>query len=114
VAAALVCSGTTSCTKTQVGLSVAALAAAVVVTTVVITRTVENQHHSLQGCLFTSPGGVELHTSDAKVYVLEGESTSLKVGDRVKLHGSKLKKKDSTSGQVFVVEKLNKDYGTCP
>ncbi len=84
------------------------------VTTVVITRTVENQHHSLQGCLFAGAGGMELHTSDAKVYALEGESTSLKVGDRVKLHGSKLKKKDSTNGQVFVVEKLNRDYGTCP
>ena len=83
-------------------------------TTVVITRTVESQHHSLQGCLFTAPGGLELHTSDAKVYALEGESASLKVGDRVKLHGSKLKEKNSTRGQVFVVEKLTKDYGTCP
>jgi hypothetical protein len=113
--AALACSGTTSCTKTQEGLSVAAIAAVLVGTTVGITFAVQNSHHRLQGCVFSEGNGLKLRTSDAKVYTLEGETATIKVGDRFKFHGSKLKKtKDSTGNQVFVVEKLSKDYGPCP
>jgi hypothetical protein len=115
VFAALVCSGATSCTKTQVGLSAAAIAAVVVGTTVGVTFAVQNSHHTLQGCVFSDANGLKLRTSDAKVYTLEGETATIKVGDRFKFHGSKLKKtKDSTGNQVFVVEKLTKDYGPCP
>jgi surface antigen len=115
VSAALLCSGATSCTKTQIGLSIAAIAAVVVGTTVGVTLAVQNQRHTLQGCVFSGPGGVELRTSDSKIYALEGSAATLKVGDRLKLHGSKLKKtKDSTGNQVFVVEKLSRDYGPCP
>ncbi len=47
--------------------------------------------------------------------MLEGDAASVKVGDRVKLHGSKVKKTKGTVGdQVFKVEKLNRDYGPCP
>jgi hypothetical protein len=113
--AALVCSGATSCTKTQEGLSIAASAAIVAGVTVGITLAVQNHNHTLQGCAFTGPSGLELRTSDAKVYALEGSAATIKVGDRLKLHGSRLKKtKDSTGNQVFVVEKLNRDYGPCP
>lgn len=92
------------------------MVAVVVGTTVGVTYAVENQRHTLRGCVLSSPGGLELRTSDSKiVYALEGHDATIKVGDRVKLHGSKLKKaKDSTTDQVFVVEKLNKDYGPCP
>ena len=115
VFAALVCSGATSCTRTQVGLSAAAIAAILVGTTVGVTYAVKNSHHTLQGCVFSDANGLKLRTSDAKVYTLEGEAATIKVGDRVKFHGSKLKKtKDSTGDQVFVVEKLSKDYGPCP
>jgi hypothetical protein len=116
VVAALVCFGATSCTRTQVTLSVTAMVAVVVGTTVGVTYAVQNQRHTLQGCVLSGPGGLELRTSDSKiVYALEGHAAAIKVGDRVKLHGSKLKKaKDSTSDQVFVVEKLSRDYGPCP
>jgi hypothetical protein len=112
---ALACFGTTSCSKTQVGLSIAATAAVVVGATVGITLAVQNHNHTLQGCAFTGPSGLELRTNDAKIYTIEGSAATLKVGDRLKLHGSKLKKtKGSTGNQVFVVEKLKKDYGPCP
>lgn len=113
--ALLVCCGATSCSKTQIGLSVAAIAAIGAGTAVGITLAVQNSHHTLQGCLVSGPGGLELRTSDSKIFALEGDVAIIKVGDRVKLHGSKLKKtKDSAGDQVFVVEKLNKDYGRCP
>jgi hypothetical protein len=112
--AVLVCFGATSCSRTQVALSAAAMAAVIAGTTVAITLAVENHHHTLQGCVFSGQGGMELRTSDSKVYALQGSAATIKVGDRVKLHGSKLKKaKDSNDDQVFVVEKLRKDYGSC-
>jgi hypothetical protein len=54
--------------------------------------------------------------NDAKVYLLKGDATNIKTGDSVSLHGSKVKKAkgDSTSNQVFEVQKLNKDRGSCP
>jgi hypothetical protein len=115
VFASLVCSGATSCTKTQVGLSIAGTAAVVVGVTVGITLAVQNHNHTLQGCAFSGSSGLELRTSDAKIYTLEGSAATIKVGDRLKLHGSRLKKtKESTGNQVFVVEKLKRDYGPCP
>jgi hypothetical protein len=112
---ALACSGATSCTKTQESLSVAAIAAVLVGTTVGITFAVQNSHHTLQGCVFSDANGLKLRTGDAQVYTLEGETATIKVGDRFKFHGSKLKKtKDSTGDHVFVVERLKRDYGPCP
>jgi hypothetical protein len=115
VFATLVCFFTTSCTKTQVGLSVTAMAAVVVGTTVGVTLAVQNHRHTLQGCVSSGPSGLQLRTIDSKMYTLEGNAANLKVGDRLKLHGSKLKKtKDSSGDLVFVVEKVKKDYGSCP
>jgi hypothetical protein len=112
--AVLVCSGATSCSTTQIALSVTAIAAVGAGTAVGITLAVQNSNHTLQGCLFSGPSGLELRTSDSKIFALEGDAATIKVGDRVKLHGSKLKKtKDSAGDQVFVVEKLKKDYGPC-
>jgi hypothetical protein len=113
--AVLLCPGITSCTRTQVGLSVAAMATVLVGVTVGITLAVQHSHHTLQGCIVSGPNGLELRLNDAKVYTLEGELADVKVGDKLKIHGSKLKKVKGASaeGQVFVVEKVNKDYGSC-
>lgn len=112
---ALACSGATSCTTGQVALSSAAIAAVVVGTTVGITLAVQHSHHTLQGCLFSDGDGLKFRTMDAKEYTVKGETADVKVGDRLKLHGSKVKKRKGDSGdQVFVVEKVNKDYGPCP
>jgi hypothetical protein len=115
VLAAVLCSGATSCTKTQVGLSIAAIGVAVVGITVGVTYAVQSQHHTLQGCLFSDAGGLKLRTSDDKVYTLKGDDAGVKAGERVKFHGAKLKrsKGDKSVDQVFVIEKLNKDYGPC-
>jgi len=113
---ALVCSGATSCTRTQVVLSSAAIAAVVVGTTVGVTYAVKHHRHTLQGCVFSDATGFKLRTSDAKVYTLKGDAASIKVGNSGKFHGSKEKraKGDSTGDQVFVVQKLSKDFGPCP
>jgi hypothetical protein len=113
---ALLSSGVTSCTKTQVGLSTAAIAAVLVATTVGVTLAVKHSHHTLQGCIFSGANGLELRIGDGKLYTLKGDLADVNVGDKLKLHGSRVKKvkDDSAGGQVFVVEKINKNYGPCP
>jgi hypothetical protein len=113
---ALLCSGATSCTRTQIALSATAIGVVVAGTAVGVTYAVKHHNHTLQGCVFSDAGELKLRTSDAKVYLLKGDATNIKTGDSVRLHGSKVKKAkgDSTSNQVFEVQKLNKDRGSCP
>jgi hypothetical protein len=88
--------------------------AAVITVGAVVLVEVNHSHHTLSGCVVTGPNGFELVTSESKRYQLEGDAASAKIGDRVKFHGSKVKKtRDSSGDQVFKVEKLNKDYGPC-
>jgi hypothetical protein len=115
VLASLACSGTTSCSPGEVVVSTTAIAAVLVGTTA-DTIAVESQRHTIKGCVFSDAEGLKLRTSDSKIYSLEGDVAALKVGDRVKFHGSKVKKAkgNDTGREVFVVEKLGKDYGQCP
>jgi hypothetical protein len=75
---------------------------------------VNHSHHTLTGCIFQGPEGLRLQSGHSKIYNLEGDAESIKVGDKVKLHGSRVKKaKGSHGDQAFKVEKLNKNYGPC-
>jgi hypothetical protein len=126
VLAVLLCSGSTApvaCTGStgSIGPSTGEVVGAavgigaVIAVAIIVPVEISHSHHSLTGCVVTGPSGIELRTSDSKTYALEGDAASIKVGDRVKLHGSKAKKtKDTTGDQVFRVEKLNRDYGSCP
>jgi hypothetical protein len=122
---ALLCSGATSPTGCQssgtigpskgevIGAAVGIVA--VITVAIVVVVEVNHGHHVVTGCVVTGPDGLQLRTSDAKTYTLEGDAASIKVGDRVKFHGSKVKKtKDTAGNQVFKVEKIQKDYGPCP
>ena len=88
---------------------------AVIAVAIIVPVEISHSHHILTGCIVTGANGLELRTSDAKTYSLEGDAAGIKVGDKVKIHGSKIKKtKDSTGPGVFKVENLNRDYGPCP
>jgi hypothetical protein len=119
----LLCSGSTAPTECQghigpttgevvgVGVAVGAVIAVAIIVPVEMSRS----HHIVTGCVMTSSNGLELQTSDGKTYELEGDAASIKVGDKVKVHGSKIKKtKDGSGAGVFRVEKLSRDYGACP
>lgn len=89
------------------------IGAAIAVVVVVLVE-VDHSHHSVSGCVTTGPNGLELQTSDSKSYALAGDAASVRVGDRVKLHGSKVRKtKDSSGDQVFRVASISRDYGPC-
>jgi len=121
----LLCSGATSPTGCQpsgssigpstgevVGAAIGAVA--VVTVAVVVLVEVNHSHHTLKGCVSEGPNGLQLQTGDSKTYSLDGDAATVKAGDRVKLHGSRVKKtKDSKGDQIFKVEKLNKDFGPC-
>lgn len=113
--AALVCSGATSCTRTQIALSATAIGVAVAGTAVGVTYAVKHHNHTLQGCVFSDSSGLKLRSSDAKVYLLKGDAASLKAGESVSLHGSKVKRGngDATGDRVFEVQKVNKVNGPC-
>jgi hypothetical protein len=95
----------------QVYGAIAGVAGIAVVGTILA---VNHSHHTLSGCIFDGPGGLRLQTSDSKIYTIEGDAVSLKAGDKVKLHGSRVKKaKGYTGDQAFTVQKLSKNYGPC-
>ncbi len=88
---------------------------AVIAVAIIVPVEISRSHHNITGCVVATPSGLELQTSDAKAYSLEGDATGIKVGDKVKIHGSKIKKtKDSTGPGVFKVEKLSRNFGACP
>ena len=88
---------------------------AAVAVAIIVPVGISRSHHIVTGCVITGSNGLELQTSDSKTYLLEGDAASIKVGDKVKLHGTKIKKtKDSTGPGVFKVEHLNRNYGPCP
>ena len=115
------CGGATSPTNCNehIGPSTGAVVGAVVgagaVVAIVVVVAVNSGHHTVTGCVVSGPNGLELQTSESKRYALEGDAASIKVGDRVKIHGSRVKKtKDTTGEQVYRVEHVKKDYGPCP
>jgi hypothetical protein len=81
----------------------------------VILVEVHKSHHTVKGCVIAGPNGLEVRNeSDKETYALVGVTANTKVGDRVRLHGSKNKKgKNSASDRTFVVEKMSRDYGPC-
>jgi hypothetical protein len=85
-----------------------------VAATVGIILIVNHNNHLLQGCVSDGPNGPELKTSGSETYALEGDSSVVKAGSMVKVHGSKVKKaKNSSGNKAFKVDKLKKDYGPC-
>jgi hypothetical protein len=100
--------------KGEVVGAAVSIVAVVVVGTVVLVE-VNKSHHNLKGCVTAGPDGLTLHTEgNSKVYALTGVMAMVKVGDVIKVHGSKSKgKKDSAGDQDFAVEKMSRDYGPC-
>jgi hypothetical protein len=90
-----------------------AVVGVVVIGTVVLVE-VHNSHHTIKGCVTMGPSGLQVEDSgNQKIYTVTGVTTGVKVGDVVRLHGNKEKKKKGDPDQGFVIEKISKDYGAC-
>lgn len=96
----------------------ATLATAAVVTAVALiglgTYFIIQRAHTVTGCVTDDPNVLLLHTGDGKTYVLLGATTNIKANTKIKVRGTKRKMIPGVIDQPsFVVEKLNKTYGTC-
>lgn len=88
------------------------ISAAVVVGVVVLVE-VNKSHHTVKGCVTAGPGGIEvLNESDKMTYALVGDPSKVKVGDVVRLRGTK-EKKGSAGNRDFLVSSMSKDFGPC-
>jgi hypothetical protein len=120
----LVCCGATSgsCNNSNFNLGpskgeVAALtvgAAAVVAAVIIVPVEINKSHHTLKGCVYNTPAGLELRTTENKTYALSGTTADIAAGNTVRLHGNRKKlPKDTPAGSEFVVAKMQKNYGPC-
>ncbi len=90
---------------------IAGIGAAIAIVTVV---SISHARHTISGCVSMGANGLALQTSDKQIYLLQGIATGVTAGDRVKVHGSKVKSASCAANtKTFVVEKLQKDYGAC-
>ena len=95
-----------------IGASVGVVAVVVVGTVALVE--VHNSHHTIKGCVFSGPSGLQVQDmNNTHTYNVSGVTTGVKVGDVVRLHGDKQKKIKGDPGQGFVIQKINKDYGAC-
>lgn len=70
--------------------------------------------HTVTGCVTDDPDHLLLHTEDGKIYILLGATTHIKADTRIKVRGTRKKKISGLTDQpTFVVEKMNKVYGSC-
>jgi hypothetical protein len=68
---------------------------------------------SITGCAVSNQNDIELRNEgDQQTYTLLGDTTDIKAGERIRVRGKK-KKKESSAGRKFLVEKLVKNYGPC-
>jgi hypothetical protein len=96
----------------QVAAALAGAAAAIVVSTVVVVYAVRRPP-TITGCAVSGANGLTLENdSDHQSFMLNGEMSGIKAGDRVKIQGKKQKGDGTARG--FTVLKLKHDYGACP
>ena len=76
---------------------------------------VHHANHTVDGCVSDGSGGMQLKTqSGAATYVLTGNTAGIRAGERVRLHGTKVKPpKRSTTARTFQVESEKKHFGPC-
>jgi hypothetical protein len=87
---------------------------AVVAAAIIIPVEINKSHHTLKGCIFSTPAGLELRTTDNKTYALSGTTAGLAPGSTLRVHGDKQKHDKNAAGdQVFVVQRMQKNYGPC-
>lgn len=123
----LVCCGATSgsCNNTNGGLGdlgpskgevvgVGIAAVAIVAAVIIVPVEIHKSHHTLKGCILSTPAGLELRTADNEVYALSGTTADIVPGNKVRLHGNHQKHDKNAAGdQVFLIQQMQKNYGHC-
>jgi hypothetical protein len=88
-------------------------AAAVVVVTVLVIH--YSKKRAITGCVVPRQTGMTLiDEKDKQTYMLSGDTTDIKPGDRMKLKGKKVKPKGPDKTLVWEARQVSKNYGACP
>jgi hypothetical protein len=94
-------------------IGIVAVSAALVVITVVIVHE-SRKKRTVTGCVTSGANGMSVtDEKDKRIYALSGNTSDIKPGDRVTLHGKKVNPKDANAPLAWEVNKETKDFGAC-
>jgi hypothetical protein len=94
-----------------IGAIVGAAAVVVVVTVVVIHY---SKKRTITGCVNSGANGMTLtDEKDKQIYELSSNPEGIKPGDRMKLHGKRVKSKGPDRKLVWETKNVEKDFGVC-
>jgi hypothetical protein len=87
-------------------------AAALIVVTVLVIH--YSKKRAITGCVVSGQSGMTIvDEKDKQIYMLSGDTTDIKPGDRMKLKGKKVKQKGPDKTLVWEASQVNKNYGAC-
>lgn len=100
---------------------VAGIIAGIVVVTIGVTLGVAfvvvhySKKRTVTGCVVSAPGGMSItDEGDKRIYTLSGNTTEIRPGNRMKLHGKKEKLKSPDMHLLWDTTKVAQDFGVCP
>jgi len=97
----------------EIEIGIVAVVAALVVVVVVAIH-YSTKKRSITGCVISAANGMSItDEKDKQVYALSGNTTGIKPGDRMKLHGKKLKPNGADKTLVWEATEVTMDFGVC-
>jgi hypothetical protein len=92
---------------------IAATAAAAAIAIGITVSTVEHKRKKIviTGCVIGEK--VMKDEEDKKTYILSGDTSGIKAGDRMKLEGKRVKAKSADKSRVWETKQVIKDFGVC-
>jgi hypothetical protein len=102
--------------KSQVSNDI--VAGVVVAAAVVVVAAILIVHYSkkrtVTGCVSSGPNGMTVtDEKDRQVYALSGNTVGITPGDRMKVHGKKVKSKGPDKTLVWEARDVARDFGVC-
>jgi hypothetical protein len=97
----------------NVVIGIVAVSVALVVITVVIVHE-SRKKRTVTGCVISGANGMSVtDEKDNRIYALSGNTSDIKPGNRVTLHGKKVNPKGASAPLTWDVSKETKDLGAC-
>jgi hypothetical protein len=93
--------------------------AAVVVGVIVVIVLIHRSHRTdksrmITGCVSSADNGMSLtDEGDKRTYALSGNTTGIKAGERMTLHGKKINSDDANKPPGWKTDSIVKDFGAC-
>ncbi|HEY4763887.1 MAG TPA: hypothetical protein VIH75_09450 [Candidatus Sulfotelmatobacter sp.] len=92
----------------------ATMAAAAIAVIVVASVPHRSKKIVITGCVLSGEKGMTItDQEDSKVYLLSGETTGIRPGDRMKLRGRRVRSTASDKTGLWEAKEVLKDFGVC-